>query len=308
EAAPVTAFDVSRDTGRLAYVSGGDLIVADADGGNRGVVLASATIDPSVYHAADLTITNPLWAPGGETIAFSLGGVQLVPASGGEPSMLLANEPPTIDIAPFSVMYQPALWSPDGSKLLLNYAFYPEGGGLAALDMVERSVVRADASKGITCCEPVWSPDGGAYYYAFDTAAITRAGLWAADSDTGAETTILGSDAAEGPWVMARAPLALADGSLRAFVGLTDDLDVIFGSEPRTLQLASVNPLTGDVTPLRSDSINLLSALWAPDGSGAVVTSAPYAEGDMALAWLPAADLPLASLPLAGRSPRWGAR
>lgn len=103
--------------------------------------------------------------------------------------------------------------------------------------------------------------------------------------------------------------LEQSDGGLLGFVASSA---TPFPSEPDSPQprftLSRIGP-DGQLTPLRGDSQVLWGpALWAADGSGAVIPSDRDAEPRQVLAWVPADGQPVVEL-VTGElfgSPRWG--
>jgi hypothetical protein len=80
ESEPVLDFDVSPVDGRLVYVSGNDLIEADALGDKRrvlveGPVVPLANRDYNLLRYGPIqTVAAPRFSPNGQQIAFGLGG------------------------------------------------------------------------------------------------------------------------------------------------------------------------------------------------------------------------------------------
>jgi hypothetical protein len=128
EAADVDGFDVSPADSTLAYVSGNQLILADADGGDRRVLVAGAELPATPDNSYwSQSLGNPVWSPSGDRLAYSLNGLNIYTVATGATANILANTLPTDD-APASIMlYFPSQFSPDGSQLLAQVAYYEAG-------------------------------------------------------------------------------------------------------------------------------------------------------------------------------------
>jgi hypothetical protein len=320
----ITDFDVSPADGSLVYVvqqittenqTTQALIRANADGTNRIVLLD------------DLFVTTPRFSPDGAQIAFGVypdlinpnpalaGGVYTIPASGGEPQLVQAND--TFDPASADGSeraYAPSGWSPDGSRLLLQ-AFLPASEFCEAVikELGSDGVVRPVAPEGTvtSCRSATWSVDGSTAYIPLYEPGMfgAFAGLAQVDAASGALTTPIGNELNGSYVVLNSGLLPRPDGSLLGFVATSP---TPFPSEPEQPQpqfaLHGIR-LDGQLTPLRSDSQVLWGpALWAGDASGAVILSGEGATPEQTLVWVPADDQPAIEL-VAGElmgSPRWG--
>lgn len=338
EAAPepggvaITEFDVSPVDGSLVYVvqqitaenqSVQALIQANADGTGRTALLEGAFA------------TSPRFSPNGEQIAFGVypdlfnpnpamaGGVYTILAAGGEPRLIQPNDPFDPASSDGSARaYAPISWSPDGARLLLQ-AFLPasefcetaialrasfankEPGG----DEVITPVAPEDTVT--SCRQATWSADGQTVYISLYEPGMfgVFAGLAQVDAATGTLTTLLGNQVSDSSIVINPGLLPRADGTLLGFVATSP---TPFLSEPGQPQpsftLHAIGP-DGQLTPLREDSHVVWSAaLWAEDGSGAVIQAGEGVAPEHSFVWVPAGDLPaveLAAGELMG-APRWG--
>lgn len=288
EAIPVTDFDVSPLDGRLAYVSDNDLILAKADGSERTLLVDGPTL-PAENNPdfPNQLLGKPRWSPDGESIAYSLGGVNIIEASGGVPFQLILNDdPPQPKDNPAQTthfFYWPESWSPDGKRLLLGFAAAPSLGGLAVINAAggEPIFIQNPPPSGISsempansapveavCCNPFWSLDGAAIYYANPFLGMFSAGLWRADAASGQSQTLIPSQTEDGLYHMPGFVFQAKNGKLYYFYGQTDAFPE--GDVMLTPVQAEADALTGRA-PLRSDAWLVGEALWSPDARGVVV-------------------------------------
>jgi hypothetical protein len=310
EILPIREFDVGRGDGALAYLLG------DADGGAPATLVYVSPAGTQRIELATGPLSRPRIEPAGERIAFQLyepiqsfeigkegsaTGVWVVPKLGGRPSVLQPSEPISDQNNPpdDARQYFPIDWSPDGSQLLIG-VYYPvgEGGRLTVKHMSDGALVDLDDG----CCEAQWSVDGAAVTIAGGT-QIQDAylGLWRADPISGKTTTLVASPTGDKS-ALITAARELGDGTTYAF--LTFMADPPYDRPiPVTMQRIGRD---GKATALRSDSYALTDALWAEDGSGAVIveTTANLVSGP--LLWLPADGGTAVKLPADGAEPRWG--
>lgn len=320
----ITDFDVSPADGSLVYVvqqitpdnrTTQALIRADADGAGRTVLLD------------DLFVTMPRFSPDGARIAFGVypdlinpnprlaGGVYVIPAAGGEPELVQANDP--FDPAAMDATaraYSPSGWSPDGSRLLLQ-AFLPSSElcETALKELGSDGVIRVAAPEGVvtSCRSASWAADGQTVFIPLYEPGMfgAFAGLARVDAATGTLSVRVGNQVGDSFVAISSGLLEQADGSLLGFVATSA---TPFASEPEqpqpSFRLHAIGR-DGQLTPLRGDSQVLWGpALWAADGSGAVIPSDRGGTPRQVLAWVPADGQPVVEL-VAGElfgSPRWG--
>jgi hypothetical protein len=320
----VEYFDVSPVTGELAYVSHNTLLRTDALGGSRVAVLTGPAIAPDNY--LDLrtrAITDPLWSPDGNQIAYYQNGVNVIRPAGDAAAALLTNtaspeEDPSIGRGE-ARFYRPLAWSPDGTRILVSVAYYPEGGEFNVLAVSTTALTQIDNTYVIG--HTSWTPDSRHVYFANEYVGLFDSGLWRADAATGSvETLIQGyTGQADQPpdeddlYQYAAFARELSDGQLYAFIGSEKAAALaVVGGAPR-LTMTRISPAdAANRAALRADSHILREALWADDASGAVVvdaTNQPAANqwspvGQ--LVWLSADDGPALTLPGEGSVLRWG--
>ena len=319
-------FDVSAVDGRLVYVSDNQLIETGADGQNPIVkVDAGPIVDAGPgagTGAARITqaIDRPRFSPDGGQIVFGLNGVNLILAGlATEYAILLPSDPfPDFNDPNFTMpegptrFYWPESWSPDGRRLLLRFGYYPEGGGLALLDLSSRELNMVTNADGIECCDWAWSADSQTGFVASDQIAYGVPGLIQVDPATGGSATLI-NGAPETPGVtgqppsirLFRAPFAAGNGIVYSFVA-TGDQD-----EPHQplFHMAQLPAGANDTIPLRDDEYLSIDTLWAADGRGAVIAdvgpSSTYPISGP-IRWLAAGGEPAVDLPASGGMLRWG--
>lgn len=311
----ITDFDVSPVDGSLAYVvqdtTGNSLVRTDATGKQRTLLMPNAFAN------------IPRWSPDGSQIAFVGGnppeqnsampaGVYLIPATGGTPRLLQANDKvdpnnPSADARGYS----PVAWSPDGTKLLLSaYSMTVEICGAVIKDVKTGTVTPIQAPEGLMagCASGRWSPDGKLIYTSMARPGPQPPvpGLWTVDPETGASTPFLQGQFENGFYQLVTNYHPLEDGSVYAFVAEVDTLPDPFGGDFPAYQLAQRSQTDGMV--LREEPLAVTGqALWALDKSGAVVdVVAPGSANGVVTAWVPLSGGSVVELgPFMGEAKQW---
>jgi hypothetical protein len=313
ESEPVTTFDISPDGNRLAYVSNNSLIVSDTSGANRTVRLAGEPLSPDSFgQTINKAIDNLHFAPDGNQLAFGFNGVNLISVIGdSQPELIQASDPvpdATGGNPPGQTpirFFWPEAWSPDGSKLLIRFAYYPEGGGFMVKNFSDGALLELSPAESPLCCHPAWDRSGNRLYFASDITQFANPGLWLAEVDSGTVTRLFGGQAAQSgdPLTLISFPHASRDGALLAFVVQTED--ELYAPNPTLHRLSP----DGTLTPLRQDHYTVGDLAWAGDDSGAVIVDITRnrqfpIRGP--LVWLPVDGRPALDLPAFGSLPRWG--
>ncbi len=175
-------------------------------------------------------------------------------------------------------IYRPNSWSPDGVHLLVDYTYYPEGGGLAILAPDSNILVEltpdpnAEDPMAIPLFGDVaWKPDSTSFFIGSAMVYYGAPGLSLVDAGSGVATGILTSPqtevSEEAPLLAVRGPYWTTGGGLRAYVSEQAAVEV-----PAPYSLEEIDPATGDRTPLNEVAYPAPgSVLWAHDDSGALL-------------------------------------
>ncbi len=300
ETSPVTGLDVSQINGTLAYVNNNQLILADAGGGNRRVLLSGqALLVGSVTDRITKEISNPLWSPDGTSLAYGLNGINLINIKTNQSSSLISNiPPPGSSVTPYQI-FRPLAWSQDG-KLLAAQLERDTGNSIF--------VIPTEASAGgkpifpldtLPCCQVSWSSDGHSLFVASPSSQNISAGLWQLDVTNGQLTNLIhGLDSNTNTYTYIAWPKQSSDGHLYYFYGQQSDSS----STPLTLQVSAPDQ-TAERSQLQSSgSFNYPQAIWAADAS-LVVVDDPW-NGSLEL--IKTDNSPIIPLAAAGTNLRWG--
>jgi Tol biopolymer transport system component len=298
----VTEFAVSPADSTLVYTvqrQGPPLLVrADGDGQNAA----------PLYDNPEAGVANPLFTPDGQFVAVRLfdnaddgvtfpAGLYLLPIAGGEPQLLVADDPIVNPETP-AFGHQPLAFSPDGTRLLTSrYSLQLELCDLGVVSVPDGTAIGvqvpppADDERQSTCGFGAWSPDGADIYFVVSRIGAPPASpaIWRADPTTGESFPITPTPGVA-PFTFYAAPSVAADGTLLAFTTVADQLPEAFSDTPAGLSysMARIDRASGELTELRP-AVNESpeQMLWDPEGRGAVGLLLPEI-GDPGLFWLPA--------------------
>ena len=276
ETVNVLGFGVSPVDGSLAYVIENQLLLVNADGSDRRRLVEGEAID--VNNPFVDRISNPVFSPDGETLAYSHKGLNFYSLSTGVSSLVLENQIDEInsDLLFPKELYVPEKYSPDGSRLLITLAYY-EGASAAVYYPENRSLVRLSGAEGafICCGDQAWTPDSSAFYSANPSMGMFSSGMWRVDAATGAVTTLLTGEAGEGQYNIPDEPCFAQDGLLYYFYAQVAAPDGFVVRPPLQIVRSQPDGVT-DRTVIREDTFEMLNeALWFPDASAVVVAIAP---------------------------------
>ncbi len=279
EPVEVRDFDPSPVDGSVAYVSNNQLLLVNADGSNRRVLLDGGSQD--VNNPFLNAVSSPVFSPNGKTIAYGFKGLNFYALDSGVSNRVIEN---IIEDAGGGFqfpreLYSPDKYSPDGSKLLITLGYY-EGASSAIYYPAGSALVRLSGGEGamICCGEAEWTADGAALFSGSPTMGMFTSGLWRVDAASGAVTTLLPGDPGNGTYNYADDPYLGPDGQLYFF----------FANAPATAEFISRTPLqlvrsapdgASGRTVLRSELFNLMNeSLWSPDASFVIVAYAPIED------------------------------
>ena len=273
EPASVKDYDVALTDGSVAYVAGNQLLLIDADGSDRHLVVDGGTVDENNPFLG--IINSPVFSPNGQTLAYGYKGLNLYSVSSGVSNLVIEDQ--IEDSGGFRFpkeLYWPERYSPDGTKLLITLGYY-EGASAAIYDPASKALVRLTGAEGalICCDETVWSADGSSIYSASSSAGMFNSGLWKVDPSNGTVTTLFTSNYDTSSFNYADEPYLAPDGQLYYFfLNANNEMN---SRTPLQLVRSAPDGVTGR-TVLRPDTFELMNeSLWAPDASFIVVAFAP---------------------------------
>lgn len=274
EGVNVGNYGVSPVDGSVAYVVNNQLLLINADGSNRRLLVDGGAVDQNNPFLNN--ITNPVFSPNGQTLAYGYKGLNLYSLSAGTSNLVIENQ---IDdniggglLFP-TELYWPERYSPDGSKLLITLGYY-EGASAAIYDPASGGLVRLSGAEGaLICCDAMeWSADGSSIYSASPAAGMFNSGLWKVDPSSGAVTTLFTSNIDSSSFLYADEPYLAPDGQLYFF--FAESTNELNSRTPLQLIRSSPDGVTGR-TVLRPETFELMNeALWALEASFVVVAFA----------------------------------
>lgn len=273
---PVNAgsYTVSPVNGSVAYVVNNQLVLVDANGAGRRILVDGGPEDelnPFVNR-----ISNPVFSPDGETLAYGHQGLNFYTLSTGVNDRVIENQLDDLGsgmIIP-KELYWPEKYSPDGSRLMITLGYY-EGADAAFYYPETRSLVRlGDAPGALICCDlALWSADGTKVHSANAAAGMFNPGLWEVDPGTGAVTTLLASSYDTSTFNLAKYPYMAPDNQLYYFFLASDTGE--YSRTPLQLVRSAPDGVTGRVVLSEETFETMNEALWSPDASSIIIAYAP---------------------------------
>jgi WD40 repeat protein len=276
EPAQVWDYDVSPADGSLAYEVNNQLVLVNADGSNRRVLVAGGS------NPEGRGFYNPVFSPDGKTLAYAHGGLNLYDLAGGVSNLVIKDQ--LTDNGSGQMLpvetYSPERYSPDGTKLLVALGHWEVAPSHAVYYPGSNALVRyAEMKDYIYCCSfhggPSWTPDSSSFYgvaSVHDT-AYQSGELWRVDAVNGMVTRML--QPGSGTINLPEVPYLAADGQLYFFFGSYPADSGFFDAPVLELVRSAPDGVTGR-TVLRNENFRMMEeALWAPDASFVIVATAP---------------------------------
>src|SRR5829696_1319854 len=198
ESSGVTDYDVSPMDGSIVYESGIQLIVSNADASNRQVVVEG---NPNPNNRG---YYYPVFSPDGRTIAYAREGLYLYSVSTGISKLVYADHPLGGTLPP--EIYIPDVFSPDGTKLIIEVGHPPDSPWTGAIYSLATNVLQqfGGTNQSLSCCVyyggPQWAADSSRFYTVAtvpDSSSVVGI-LWKVDANSGAVTELIPGGAGEG--------------------------------------------------------------------------------------------------------------
>lgn len=308
EPVKVDSYDVSLVDGSVVYVSNNQLLLINADGSDRKVLVEGGPqdeINPFVT-----AVRRPVFSPNAQTIAYGYKGLNLYAVATGVSNLVLEDE--LDDLGNGAIfpreLFWPEKYSADGTKLLITLGYY-EGASAAVYYPSANSLVRLNGGEGaLICCDATqWTADGSAFYSASPSAGMFNSGLWRVDASNGTVTTLFTSNYETNSFNYASEPFLAPDGQLYFFFASANS--EFNARTPLQLVRAAVDGVTNR-TILLPETFQLMNeALWAPDASFVIVAIAPsdqIYQGGLLELYYTHAEAGMISLAPFGQMLKWG--
>lgn len=312
EPAAVGAYDVSPVDGSVVYVANNQLVLINADGTGRRMLVDGGPVDP-VDPFID-SISSPVFSPDGQTIAYSQRGLILYSLATGASNMVLeemTTDPGTGAPTPAKVFF-PQMYSPDGTRILVTGAIPRSDGFIQQIyNISSDSTIDLTGGDGarLCCDQQAWTPDGSTLYIGNSSFGLFLPGLWRVDAATGVVTELIAGEAGGTLYNTPDEPYLAPDGQLYYFYTQVTAPDGFSSRAPMQIVRSAPDGVTGRTT-LRPETFELMNeALWAPDASFVIAAIAPsdsvFAGGQLNLYYTDPSQPVINLLPF-GQQMKWG--
>jgi Tol biopolymer transport system component len=247
--------------GSVVYVSNNQLLLINADGSGRRMLVDGGPVDPNSFYANG--ISSPVFSPNGQTIAYHNKGLILYAVATGVSNVVLekmVNDPLSGGLTP-GELYIPQNYSPDGSKILLTVAIPNSDGissGIYSINTNTLTLMTGGDGARVCCSEQAWTSDSSALYVGIPFVGMFASGLWRADAATGNMITLLPTDAGGGNFNLANQPYLAPDGQLYFFFVSQPGKDGFVDNSPLQIVRSAADGVTGR-TVLRPETFEALN-------------------------------------------------
>ncbi len=274
EPVSVGNYHVSPTDGSVAYVVNNQIVLVNADGTNRRLLVDGGAVDENNPFVNG--ISNLIFSPDGKTLAYGHHGLNFYSLASGTSTRAIEDKLKDMGNGMMlpTELYRPEKYSPDGSKLMVTLAYY-EGADTAFYDLQSKGLTRLEATPGaLICCDmALWSADGSRVYSANSAAGMFNPGLWQVDPANGDVTTLLASNYDTSEFNLAKYPYLAPDNQLYFFFLASSTGE--YSRTPLQLVRSASDGVTGR-TVVREEKFDTMNeALWAPDASFVIVAKAP---------------------------------
>jgi len=306
EAGDVGAYDVSPADGRIAYILNNQLILLNADGTGRTVLVDGGPWSSNEGYT-DKTMSQPRFTPDGTQLSYGMNGLNFYDFASGKSTNVLTDKFSTTGgLTIVNEVYAPNEFSPDGTKLLVSVGYY-EGGTLGIYDMASGTFHKlSNPDGGILCCSSKWASDSSGVYVASPNIGMVPSGMWRFNASDGTGTTLLPSQNPDSTYNFADAPLPAPDGQLYFLFANLPSLPT--SHTPLMLVRSAPDGVTGRTVIYPDTFTSVNEALWAPDASKIILVESGNPEvwtGGAATFYPLGGGAPVKLLPDAGNL-RWG--
>jgi hypothetical protein len=267
-------YAVNPVDGGVAYVVNNQIVLVNADGTNRRMLVDGGAVDEN--NGFVNRISNLVFSPDGQTLAYGHHGLNFYSLPTGASNRAIENQIKDMGNGMMfpTELYWPEKYSPDGSKLMITLGYY-EGAEAAFFDPQSKSLTRlGDAPGALICCDgALWSADSSKVYSGNSAAGMFNPGLWQVDPANGDVTTLLASNYDTSTFNLAKYPYLAPDNQLYFFFLASNTGE--YSRTPLQLVRSAPDGVTGR-SVLREEKFDTMNeALWAPDASFVIVVKAP---------------------------------
>lgn len=271
----ITDYSVSELGGSIAFITDNKLYLYNPNTSYTEIIFDGGYID--FNNQIDIftsTINGLAWSRSDNILAYGYNGLNLFDGDENSHSQILSNQiiSDTNAGATPQAIYRPISWSPNGSQILMNIES-SEGWEIASYHIDSTTIVKMGAP--FVCCTMTWLDDNQSILTSNPYVGLTFPGLWHYNTKTGQETTMVPTTSKEGTLNFVGWPIDMANGSLRYFYTNTAAYPEI---SPPLIMVESPFSALENPTPIRPETWPIIDALWAKDGSFAIIVQTPLGE------------------------------